>query len=109
MGDRESTIRAVVAGLALGGVLYLADPIYFVLLLAGPVVTGIAVAARGGAPRWAVVPWLVAGAAVLAYDYAVNREDVAFHVVTTVVTALLARGAHAATALVRRRRVARAA
>ena len=104
MQDREEMVRAVVAGLALAGVLYLADPLYFILLLAGPVVTGVVVAARDGAARWAVIPWVVSGLALLVYDFAVHREDVAFHAVVTVITALMARGAHASVAAVRRRR-----
>ena len=99
----ESRTRVLVGGLALAGVLYLLDAVYFPLLLVGPPVTGVVVGLRGGQRETAVGLWVVAGLALLVYDAAVNREDVVFHVVVTAFTALVAWGAWALAS--RRRRV----
>lgn len=100
----ESRVRVVVGGLVLAGALYLLDAIYFPLLLVGPPVTGVLVGLRGGTRAVAVGLWLVAGAALLVYDAAVNREDVAFHVAVTVFTTLVAWGTWALAARLRRGR-----
>jgi hypothetical protein len=66
------------------------DPLFVPLVLLGPVVTG-AVAAGGLAPyRWVAVLWCSAGLNMAWTDWAVNREDVAFHLALAVVMPLLA-------------------
>lgn len=86
----EKKLQIAVAGLALAGLLYLADAAYFPLLLVGPPLTGLLVARRAGSAGVAVGVWVAAGLALLVYDGVVNREDMAFHAVVTVVTALTA-------------------
>lgn len=105
---REWLVRSVVAGVVLAALLYVLDPLYFVALLVGPVITGLVVALRGAALRWGLGPWVVAGLALLVYDGAVNGEDVAFHAAATVVTALLVAAGFGAGRLVRRVRPAAA-
>lgn len=100
----ESQARVMVGGLALAGAMYLFDAVYFLLLLLGPLVTGVLLGWRDGRRSTAVGLWLAAGLVLLAYDAVVNREDVVFHLATTGITTLLAWGAW--TLASRRRRVA---
>lgn len=91
----ELRVRVLVGGLLLAGCMVLLDAAYFPLLLVGPPLTGVLVGRRGGPREVAVGLWVVAGLAVLVYDAVVNQEDVVFHVMITVVTALIAWGAWA--------------
>ena len=91
----ERAVRVVVAGLVLGLVLLALDAVYLALLLVGPPATGVLVARRRADAGWAVGPWVVSGLFHLVLDAVVNQEDVAFHAVVTVFTALLAWGAWA--------------
>jgi len=101
----EWAVRSTVAGLLLGVALLALDDIYLPLLLLAPLVTGVVVARRRAAARWAIGPWVVSGLFHLVYDAVVNQEDVVFHAVVTVFTALLTWGSWAV-ARPRRQRVA---
>lgn len=99
----ESTLRVLIGGLALAGALFLVDAAYLPALLIGPPLTGVIVARQGGQRSTAVGLWVVAGLALLAYDWIDAGEDRIFHVVVTVFTALTAWAGWAATRRVRRR------
>src|SRR5690349_18012835 len=66
------------------------DPLFLVLVLVAPVVSGAVAAARGIAFAWIATLWASAGINMAWTDWVVNREDVAFHLVLTVVMPLLA-------------------
>lgn len=72
------------------GLLGWIDPLFVPLVLAGPVVVGALVAARGLSLGWVAVLWASAGLCMLWTDWLVNREDVLFHVAIAVVTPGLA-------------------
>jgi hypothetical protein len=86
--NRQLAVAAL-AGLAIGQLGWV-DPIFVPLVLAGPLSVGALAAARGLALRPVLVLWVVAGLTMLASDWLVNQEDVAFHAVVTAVMALLA-------------------
>lgn len=72
------------------GLLGWIDPIFIPLILAGPPVTGAVSAKRGQRAAWPAVLWFSAGVNMIWTDWVVNQEDVAFHVIVTVLTTLLA-------------------
>lgn len=82
------TIAAVAGHLV--GLLGYIDPIYVLLVLAAPLVTGAAAAARKVALLLVVVLWVSAGICMTWVDWALYREDVAFHLVLSVVMPALA-------------------
>jgi hypothetical protein len=65
----------------------LGDEWFFAIVLPGPLVTGILVGARHGDTRLAAATWATSGLFWLVLDWIVNREDVAFHAVLSVVMA----------------------
>jgi predicted transporter len=72
----------------------LGDEWFFAIVLLGPIAHGIAVAIRHGDTRLASATWIACGIFWLVLDWAVNREDVAFHAVLALVMAgLVALGA----------------
>ena len=85
----SNLLVAAVAG-QLVGLLGYVDPLFVVLVVAGPLVTGAIAAARGVRAAWPAVLWASAGLNMLWLDWVVAREDVAFHAALSVVTALLA-------------------
>ena len=99
----RSLVPWLVAGLVVSALFWI-DPIFFPLALLGPVVTGALAGARGVELRAVAAMWAVAGIGAVVSDFVVNREDVVFHLVLTVLMVALAVGAWwAAQALVRRR------
>ena len=80
---------AVLTGFAVGQLGWF-DPIFIPLVLAGPLAVGAFAATRRIALRLVVVLWVAAGLTMLASDWVVNHEDVAFHAVVTVAMAGLA-------------------
>lgn len=103
--DRRLLLTLLV-GFAIGQLGWV-DPIFIPLVLAGPLVTGAIAASRGITLRRISFVWVVAGLTMLVGDWVVNREDVAFHAVLTVVMALLAGGGWSlGSRLGRRRRLA---
>jgi hypothetical protein len=85
--------RAALVALALGlaiTALFWVDPIFIPLALLGPLLTGALAAIRGLPLAWPLLVWLVAGLGAVVSDWLVNREDVAFHLVLTVVVVGLA-------------------
>lgn len=72
------------------GLLGWIDPLLIPLLLAGPLITGALAATRGLRAAWPTVLWFSAGANMLWTDWVVNHEDVAFHAVVALATAVLA-------------------
>ena len=66
------------------------DPLFILLVLAAPLVTGAIAAAQGVRYRWIAVLWCSTGIGMAWSDWVVNHEDVAFHLGTAVVMPLLA-------------------
>ena len=97
---------ALAVGFAVGQLGWI-DPIFIPLVLAGPLATGAFAALRGLSIRLTALVWVVAGLTMLLSDWVVNREDVVFHAVLTVVmAALAAAGWWIGSRLGRRRRLA---
>jgi hypothetical protein len=92
---------AVLAGMA---VIYavvfspLGDEWFFVIVVFGPLLHGAAVALRRADVRLAAITWAACGLFWLVLDYAINQEDVLFHLVLSFVMAGLV---HAGAALAR--------
>ncbi|MDZ5620176.1 hypothetical protein [Nocardioides bizhenqiangii] len=80
---------AAIAG-QLVGLLGYVDPIYVLLVLAAPLVTGAVAAARKVPLILVAVLWLSAGICMTWVDWARFREDVAYHLVLTAVMPALA-------------------
>ena len=86
-------MNRLVVAVALGqlvGLLGWVDAVYIPLVLAGPLITGAIAASRGLPALWPAALWASAGVNMLWVDWVFNREDVAYHVVLSVVMALLA-------------------
>jgi hypothetical protein len=94
---------SVLSGLVVGALAWI-DPVFIPLVLAGPIVSGALAASRGIRLGWVEVAWIVAGASMIASDWAVNHEDVAFHAALTVVMPGLAAAAWVVTERGRGRR-----
>lgn len=102
---RRDDLPWVLAGLVVSALFWI-DPLFVPLALLGPVVTGLVSGWRGRALRPLVLLWVVAGAGAVVSDFVVNREDVLFHVLLTVLMVALAAGAWWVTSRVGRRRAA---
>src|SRR3954454_2884766 len=85
----SSLIAAAVIG-QLVGLLGWIDPLLIPLVLLAPVITGAVGAARRIAYSWVAVLWCSAGINMAWTDWAVNHEDVAFHLAVSVIMPLLA-------------------
>jgi hypothetical protein len=85
----SSLITAVVIGQALGALGWI-DPLFVPLVLLAPVVTGAVAGARQITYLWIAVLWCSAGINMAWTDWAVNHEDVAFHLALSVIMPLLA-------------------
>jgi hypothetical protein len=85
---------AVVGGLVVGALAWI-DPLFIPLVLLGPIVSGLVVGIRGGSGRYLALAWVIAGVSMIVSDWVKNHEDVAFHVVLTVVMVALSLGAWA--------------
>ena len=94
---------AVVLG-QLVGLLGFVDPLYFVLVLGGPLVTGAMAAARRIPLVLVAVVWMSAGLNMAWLDWVVAREDVLYHLALSVVMPLLAAAGYGVVALVSRLR-----
>ena len=89
----SGTTRNLVVAVLLGqlvGTLGWIDPLFVPLVLLGPVVTGALAAARRLPYAWVAALWASAGTNMAWSDWVVNREDVAFHLVLSVVMPALA-------------------
>lgn len=87
------TTKNLLIAAALGqlvGLLGWIDPLFIPLVLLGPVVSGAVTAARGTPYSAIAVVWASAGLNMAWTDWVVNREDVAFHLVLSLVMPLLA-------------------
>lgn len=89
MTTRNQIIAAAVLGQLVGLLGYI-DPIFIVLVFAGPLVVGAVAAARGLGPWPAAVLWASAGLNMLWMDWVIAQEDRVFHLVLSVLMALLA-------------------
>jgi hypothetical protein len=96
-------VTAAIIGQAVG-LLGWIDPIFIPLILAGPLITGAVAATRGLPAAWPAVLWFSAGINMLWTDWVVNREDVAFHAVVSVLVTLLALAGWGVVRLATRRR-----
>jgi len=102
----RSSVSLLVA-FALGqlvGLLGWIDPLFVPLVLVGPLAVGAVAASRGMRAAWPALLWFSAGLNMLWTDWVVNREDVAFHAVLSVVMAGLALAGWAIVRLATRRR-----
>lgn len=80
------------------------DVSFPLFMLAGPLLTGAVLAARGGRWRIGAAAWSLAALSWLVFDWAINHEDVAFHAIVAVLfVALVALGAALGRAVARRR------
>lgn len=79
------------------------DPLLFPLVLAGPLLSGAILAYRGVSLAWMAALWASTGLGMAWMDWAVNREDVAFHLALAVAMPLLAGTAWGAVRLTQRR------
>lgn len=105
MPTRTQTIIAVALG-QLVGLLGYVEPLFFPLVLAGPLVVGALAAARRIPLLPVVVLWVSAGLNMTVMDWTLYREDVVFHLGLSVVMALLASAGYGVTSLATRRREA---
>ena len=85
----KSIAVSIAAGLVIGALAWI-DPVFIPLVLAGPLVSGAVCAAKSVGLRLLALAWAIAGTSMLVSDWIVNREDVAFHAVLTVVMVALA-------------------
>ena len=84
---------SLVASAALGqvvGLLGWIDPLFFPLVVLGPVITGAVCAARRLSYPWIAVLWCSAGVNMAWSDWVVNHEDVPFHLALAVLMPVLA-------------------
>jgi len=86
---RNQIIIAAVLGQLVGLLGYI-DPLFIVLVFAGPLVVGALAAARGLGPWPAAALWASAGLNMLWMDWVFAQEDRVFHLVLSVLMALLA-------------------
>jgi hypothetical protein len=86
------TANLIVAALIgqLVGSLGWIDPLFVPLVLVAPIVTGAVAAARRITYAWIGVLWFSAGINMAWTDWAVNREDLAFHLALSVIMPVLA-------------------
>lgn len=88
-------VRNLLLAVTIGQALLLGvviDPLFFPLIVLGPVVTGAIAAARKNSYLWIATVWASLGLATLWYGVLVQHdaEDVGFHVAITVIMPLLA-------------------
>jgi hypothetical protein len=104
----SSTLAAALLGQVVAQLGWI-DPLFLLLVLAAPVVTGAVAAAQDVRYLWIAVLWFSVGIGMTWSDWVVNREDVAFHLGTAVVMPLLAGAGYGVVRLATRgRRAARA-
>jgi hypothetical protein len=100
---RSLAIIAVLLGQVVGLLGYV-EPLFFPLVLAGPLITGALAAAYRVPLLPSVLLWVSAGVNMTILDWVFLREDVAFHLGLTVLMSLLAAAGYGAVARVSRRR-----
>ena len=61
----------------------------FVIVLLGPLLTGLVMRLRGWPWRLGAAAWALNGLAMLTYDWVLNNEDQAYHAVLTIMMATL--------------------
>jgi hypothetical protein len=98
----RGVVYAVVGG-AFVAALSWVDPVFVPLVFVGPLTHGAVEGWRATPWRWVAAVWLMAGLLMTLSDLTVNQEDVVFHLVLGVVTALLACGAWVAASALSRR------
>jgi hypothetical protein len=99
----KQTNIIVVASLAIGALAWV-DPLFIPLVTLGPLLSGLVAGSYRVRPRIVAIPWFCGGVLMLVSDLLINHEDVAFHAVIAVFTALIAAGAVALARRVRRSR-----
>jgi hypothetical protein len=90
MSRLTSSLVAAAAAGQLVGLLGWFDTLFIPLVLLGPVITGAVAAVRRMSYTWPAVMWCSAGISMMWTDWAVNHEDVAFHLALSVIMPLLA-------------------
>jgi hypothetical protein len=106
--NKLTTLTAAAVLGQLVGLLGWIDPLFFPLVVAGPLVTGAVCASRGFRAAWPAVLWASAGINMLWTDWMILQEDVLFHAGLSVVMALLALAGWGVVALATRSRRAAA-
>jgi hypothetical protein len=89
---RRGWVTAVLLGLIVTALFWI-DPLFIPLALLGPLVVGAVAGARGEQWLWVAVVWIVAGVGAVVSDYVINKEDVVFHLVLTVIMVAFASAA----------------
>jgi hypothetical protein len=77
------------------------DQAFFAIVLLGPLATGLVAATIGRDWRPGAAAWALVGVVMLAYDWAANDEDKAFHLVLAVLMVALVWGGAALGRVVR--------
>lgn len=99
----SSVLAAAVIGQFVGALGWI-DPLFIPLVLIAPVISGAVAAAREVTYTWIAVLWCSAGINMIWTDWAVNHEDVAFHLALSVIMPLLAGFGYGAVRLATRSR-----
>jgi hypothetical protein len=89
---RRGLGTAVLLGLVITALFWI-DVIFLPLALLGPIVWGAVAALRRLPLAWPATVAVVAGLGAVVSDWVVNHEDVAFHLVLTVLMTVLAAAA----------------
>jgi hypothetical protein len=90
---RDATSVAAGAALIFGVLLFDnywgTGQLEFVIVLVGPLLTGLVMRLRGWPWRLGAAAWALNGLTMLTYDWILNNEDQAYHAVLALVTATL--------------------
>jgi hypothetical protein len=95
----------IIASIAIAALAWV-DPLFIPLVTLGPLVSGLIAGAHRVGPHLVAIPWFCGGLLMLISDLLINQEDVAFHAVIAVFTALVAAGGAALTRRIRHGRTA---
>jgi hypothetical protein len=92
--DTKTAVQVVLGTAIISGLLFspAGDQGFFAVVVLGPLATGIVAATLGRDWRPAAATWALVGFVMLAYDWILNDEDKAFHVLLTVAMAALVWG-----------------
>ena len=96
----KQTNTLIIASIAIGALAWV-GPVFIPLITLGPLLSGLIAGAYRVRPSLVAIPWFCGGLLMLVSDLVINHEDVAFHAVVAMVTALLAAGGAALTRRVR--------
>jgi hypothetical protein len=92
--ETKTVGQVLLATAVISGLLFspAGDQAFFAIALLGPLATGLIATALRRDWRPAAAAWALVGVVMLAYDWILNDEDKAFHVLLTVVMVVLVWG-----------------